>query len=178
MKRKKHHTSDCVIRKTPRSLVRTFFHRNIYSSCFILLHTHLTAMDSPVHRKQLGGFMKFLGEYRALLIKMLLLTKRKRGQTIAEFLLGYVFLGLLLAMRFLLDRTHYPARQIAPFRPYDYMLSNSTIANVTYYYPSNFIVLLSILNLSIILINRQYMCTTNCANCCKQSSTECAWLSY
>jgi len=99
-------------------------------------------MDSPVRRKQLGGFMKFLGEYRALLIKMLLLTKRKRGQTIAEFLLAYIFVGLLLAMRFLLDRTYYPARQIAPFRPYDSMLSNSTIANVTYYYPSKFIVLL------------------------------------
>ncbi len=122
--------------------VRTFFHGNIYSSCFILLHTHLTTMDSPVRRKQLGGFMKFLGEYRALLIKMLLLTKRKRGQTIAEFLLAYIFLGLLLAMRFLLDRTYYPARQIAPFRPFDSMLSNSTIANVTYYYPSKFIVLL------------------------------------
>ncbi|CAF4702229.1 unnamed protein product [Rotaria sp. Silwood2] len=66
---------------------------------------------------------------------MLLLTKRKRGQTIAEFLLAYIFLILLLAMRYLLDRSYYQARQMTAFRPYDSMLSNSTTANITYYYP-------------------------------------------
>ncbi|CAF2937617.1 unnamed protein product [Rotaria sp. Silwood2] len=92
-------------------------------------------MDSLESRKRQGGCMKFLGEYWALLIKMLLLTKRKRGQTIAEFLLAYIFLILLLAMRYLLDRSYYQARQMTAFRPYDSMLSNSTTANITYYYP-------------------------------------------
>ncbi|CAF3946627.1 unnamed protein product, partial [Rotaria sordida] len=92
-------------------------------------------MDSLEGPKRHAGCMKFLGEYWALLIKMFLLTKRKRGQTIAEFLLAYVFLALLLGMRYLLDRNYYQARQITPFRPHDSMLSNSTTANVTYYYP-------------------------------------------
>ncbi|CAF2146243.1 unnamed protein product [Rotaria magnacalcarata] len=94
-------------------------------------------MDSEKSPNKKGAFMRFLGEYRALLIKMLLLTKRKRGQTIVEFLLAYIFLALLIGMRFLLARSYYPARQITAFRPYDSMLSNSTTANITYYYPNN-----------------------------------------
>lgn len=92
--------------------------------------------ESPPRR---GGCMEFIGEYRALLIKMLLLTRRKLSQTIVEILLAYVFLGLLLGMRVFLDRLYYPAEQIPTFRPFDTMLSNSTTANVTYYYPSKFL---------------------------------------
>lgn len=87
-------------------------------------------------RRQRGGCMKFLGEYWALFVKMLLLTKRKRTQTIVEILLAYVFLALLIGMRYLQDRNYYPARTISPFRPFDTMLSNSTRANKTYYFPS------------------------------------------
>ena len=82
--------------------------------------------------------MKFFGEFWALFVKMLLLTKRKRTQTIVEFLLAYVFLALLLGMRYLLGRDYYAARTISPFRPFDTMLSNSTRANKTYYYPGRF----------------------------------------
>ncbi len=95
-------------------------------------------MDSTAGRKRRGGCMKFFGEYWALFIKMLLLTKRKRTQTIIEFLLAYIFLGLLLGMRYLLDRDYYQPRTIPPFRPYDLTLINSTTANKTYYYPCRF----------------------------------------
>jgi hypothetical protein len=44
-------------------------------------------------------------------------------------------LALLLGMRYLLDRNHNHALRLPPFRPYDTMLSNSTRANMTYYYP-------------------------------------------
>ena len=86
-------------------------------------------------RKQRHGCGKVLGEYWALLVKMVLLTKRKRGQTIAEFLLAYIFLGLLLGMRYLLDRNYNAFRQIPSGRPHDTFLVNSTRANLTYYYP-------------------------------------------
>ncbi len=95
-------------------------------------------MDLPAGRKRRGGCMKFLGEYWALFIKMLLLTKRKRTQTIIEFLLAYVFVALLLGMRYLLDRNYYQPRTIPSFRPYDLTLINSTTANKTYYYPCRF----------------------------------------
>ncbi|CAF1233873.1 unnamed protein product [Adineta ricciae] len=94
-------------------------------------------MESQLNRPRRNGCLKFLGEYRALLVKMLILTKRKRGQTIAEFLLAYVFVGLLLGMRYLLDRSYYSPMQFPPFRPFDRMTVNSTLANTTYYYPSN-----------------------------------------
>ncbi|UJR09005.1 hypothetical protein I4U23_013254 [Adineta vaga] len=94
-------------------------------------------MESRHDRPRRGGCMKFLGEYRALLVKMLLLTKRKRGQTIAEFILAYVFLGLLLGMRYLLDRSYNRPLQLPAFRPFDLMPTNNTQANMTYYYPSN-----------------------------------------
>lgn len=81
--------------------------------------------------------MKFFGEYGALMRKMFLLTKRKRTQTIIEFLLAYIFLGLLLAMRFLLDPIYKGPLQLAPFRPYERMSSNSTRANLTFYWPGN-----------------------------------------
>ena len=77
----------------------------------------------------------FFTEFRALLVKMLLLTKRRRAQTIAEIILAYLFLALLLAMRSLLDRTYQEPLQIPAFRPHDQMVSNGTRANMTYYYP-------------------------------------------
>lgn len=98
-------------------------------------------MDSKESPRKRGGCMKFLGEYWALIIKMLLLTKRNRGQTIAEIILAYVFLALLILMRFLLDRSHYATRLNEAFRPHDNMLSNSTTANITYYYPCRFLLL-------------------------------------
>lgn len=92
-------------------------------------------MDSLESRRERGGCMKFLGEYWALFVKMLLLTKRKRTQTIVEILLAYVFLALFIGMRYLLDRNYLSPQQMPPFRPFDTMLSNSTQANKTYYYP-------------------------------------------
>lgn len=89
-------------------------------------------------RQRRGGCMKFLAEYWALFIKMLLLTKRKRTQTIVECLLAYIFLILLLAMRYMIDRSFSPAQQMQPFRPFDTMQPNNTQANKTYYYPSRF----------------------------------------
>jgi hypothetical protein len=95
--------------------------------------------------EQRSTSMKFVSEYGALLKKMFLLTKRKRGQTIIEFVLAYVFLALLLAMRSLLDLPYKAPLQLPPFHPHDTMLANSTKANMTYYYPSKYsIVLLSI----------------------------------
>ncbi|UJR17399.1 hypothetical protein I4U23_004294 [Adineta vaga] len=95
-------------------------------------------MDNLGDRKQRRNtFVKVFGEYKALLIKMLLLTKRKRGQTIAEILLAYLFLALLLSMRYLLSRSYKPPLQIPSFHPYEPMLLNSTRANMTYYFPDN-----------------------------------------
>ncbi len=98
-------------------------------------------MDPLEGRKRRGGCTKFFGEYWALFIKMLLLTKRKRTQTIVEFLLAYIFVGLLLGMRYLLDRNHDQPLLLPPFRPFDTMLINSTTANKTYYYPCRFLFL-------------------------------------
>jgi len=69
--------------------------------------------------------------------KMFLLTKRKRTQTIIEFVLAYIFLALLLAMRFLLDLQYKGALQLPTFRPYERMSLNSTRANLTFYWPDN-----------------------------------------
>lgn len=87
--------------------------------------------------------MKFFGEYGALMRKMFLLTKRKRTQTIIEFVLAYIFLALLLAMRFLLDLQYKGPLQMPTFRPYERMSSNSTRANLTFYWPSKFFLVLS-----------------------------------
>lgn len=95
-------------------------------------------MESPNDRPKRNGCLKFLGEYWALFIKMLILTKRKRVQTIVEILLAYVFLALLLGMRYLLDRNYFEANTIKPFRPFDSVTANSTRANRTFYYPSTF----------------------------------------
>jgi hypothetical protein len=93
-------------------------------------------MDDREDAKQASsGLTRFWGEYRALLMKMFLLTKRKRGQTIVEFLLAYIFLALLLALRSLLNRQYVAPMQLDAFHPYEKMLLNSTTANMTYYYP-------------------------------------------
>ena len=92
--------------------------------------------DSKDQKPRRNNVVKFLGEYGALLMKMFLLTKRKRGQTIVEVLLAYLFLALLLTMRYLLTRPYKPPFQIPPFYPHETMLLNSTTANMTYYYPS------------------------------------------
>ena len=95
-----------------------------------------TSMDDRENAKRSrGAFARFAGEYWALLTKMFLLTKRKRGQTIVEFLLAYIFLALLLALRSLLDRQYIAPMQLDAFHPYEKMLLNSTPANMTYYYP-------------------------------------------
>ena len=100
-------------------------------------------MDDGEEPKQRRGALAMAwGEYWALLTKMFLLTKRKRGQTIVEFLLAYIFLALLLVMRYLLDRQYVEPMQLPAFHPQETMLLNSTTANMTYYYPGNdFIVL-------------------------------------
>ena len=85
--------------------------------------------------------MKFFGEYGALMKKMFLLTKRKRTQTIVEFVLAYIFLALLLAMRYLLDLQYKGPLQMPTFRPYERMSSNSTRANLTFYWPGKFLLL-------------------------------------
>ena len=96
-----------------------------------------TDMDDREDRKaRRGGLMKFFGEYGALLRKMFLQTKRKRSQTIAELVLAYVFLALLLGMRYLLDRPYKAELRMPAFRPFEKMVLNSTRANMTYYYPS------------------------------------------
>ena len=92
-------------------------------------------MSDRQDRRQRGGCLTFLTEFKALLVKMLLLTKRKRSQTIAEIILAYVFVALLLGMRSVLERTYQKPLLMPPFRPHDRMTSNSTRANMTYYYP-------------------------------------------
>ncbi|CAF2548505.1 unnamed protein product [Rotaria sp. Silwood2] len=83
-----------------------------------------------------GGFIKFLNDFRALFIKTFLLTIRKPGQTIAEILLAYIFMGFLLGMRYILDRRYYSAYQIPSFYPQD-MLSIIGSGDIIYYYPGN-----------------------------------------
>ena len=92
-------------------------------------------MGDPGDTRRRGGCLIFLTEFKALLIKMLLLTKRKRTQTIVEILLAYLFVVLLLAMRSVLERTYQKPLLMPAFRPHDLMSSTSTKANMTYYYP-------------------------------------------
>ena len=81
-----------------------------------------------------GSCLKFLSDFRALFIKTFYLAIRKPGQTAAEILLAYTFLGFLLGMRFILDRRSYPEFILPPFRPQDTLQTNGT-GNVIYYYP-------------------------------------------
>ena len=84
-----------------------------------------------------GGCMKFLGEFRALFIKAFLLAIRQPGQTITEILLAYTFMGLLLGMRYILDRRYNALFRLPRGRPLDYLNVNGT-GDIIYYYPSSF----------------------------------------
>ncbi|CAF2249794.1 unnamed protein product [Rotaria magnacalcarata] len=94
-------------------------------------------MDQLDNKHQHSWRFEFINHYRALFLKMFLLTKRNLGQTIAEIFLACVFMGLLLGMRFVLDRDFNPAYQIPSFYPQDTMLFSVLDANITYYYPKN-----------------------------------------
>jgi hypothetical protein len=91
-------------------------------------------MEIRENPRRRGGFIKFLSDFRALFIKTFLLTIRKPGQTIAEILLAYTFMGFLLGIRYILDRRYYGTYQISRFRPQDALYLNGT-ANIIYYYP-------------------------------------------
>ena len=94
-------------------------------------------MESRNPSRRQGGCMKFLGDFRALFIKAFLLAIRKPGQIITEILLAYAFMGLLLGLRYILDRRHNPLFRLPRGRPQDYLNVNST-ADIIYYYPSAF----------------------------------------
>ncbi|CAF4288731.1 unnamed protein product, partial [Rotaria magnacalcarata] len=66
---------------------------------------------------------------------MLFTTLRKRGQTIAEILIAYAFVGLLLGMRVILDRRYMVEYQMDLFSPQHAMILNNSMNNVVYYYP-------------------------------------------
>ena len=100
-------------------------------------------MNEQNDYRQRNGCLTFLADFRALFIKMYLLARRSVGQTIAEFLLSCIFLGLLLALRYVFDRNYYSAYQISRFRPQDSMLFNGSTANITYYYPSKLLSIFS-----------------------------------
>jgi len=107
-------------------------------------------MEYRVDRHRHGGFIKFLSDFRALFIKTFLLTKRRPGQTIAEILLAYTFMGFLLGMRYILDRRSNSAYQISRFRPQDTLLVTG-IGNATYYYPGSLIL---VFDQYLIILNR------------------------
>jgi len=103
-----------------------------------------------------GGCIKFLSDFRALFIKTFFLAIRKPGQTIAEILLAYAFMGFLLGMRYILDRRYYNALLIPSFRPQDALSVNGT-GNIIYYYPGS-LILLFYQHLNIFLIGN--ICAT------------------
>ena len=94
-------------------------------------------MEATKPTRLKGSFGKFFNDFRALFIKAFYLAVRNRGQTVAEILLAYAFLGLLLGMRYILDRRYHAAFQIPIGRPLDYLSVNGT-GDVLYYYPSKF----------------------------------------
>jgi len=85
--------------------------------------------------QQRNGCFTFLADFRALFTKMFLMARRSVGETIVEFILSFIFLGLLLSLRYVFDRNYNSAYQIPRFRPQDSMLFNGLTANTTYYYP-------------------------------------------
>ena len=91
-----------------------------------------------------GGCLKFLSDFRALFIKTLRLAIRRPGQTTAEILLAYTFLGFLLGMRYILDRRSYAELILPSFRPQDALQTNGT-GNVIYYYPGRSVQISSIM---------------------------------
>ncbi|CAF1590760.1 unnamed protein product, partial [Didymodactylos carnosus] len=120
---------------SPESSLQTIVYSD--SSTVNILPSLSTPSTTP-SSKHSNKFSKFWSDFRALFYKTFLLSKRKRGQTITEILLAYTFLGLLLGMRYILDRRYNHAFQLPAFRPQDLMLFNNSVnANYTYYYPSN-----------------------------------------
>jgi len=115
-------------------------------------------MEYRVDPRPHGAFIKFLNDFRAIFIKTFLLMIRKPGQTIAEILLAYTFMGLLLGMRYILDRRYYAPFQIPRFRPQDTLLTNGT-GNTIYYYPG---LLIRIFYHNLIVSNRKYLCRNYC----------------
>ena len=93
-------------------------------------------MKPMVYRPRPGTCIRLLRDFRALFHKTWLLTVRKPGQTVVEILLAYTFIGLLLGMRYILDRRYVPPLQIPTFRPQDY-LTFDVSSNVIYFYPSS-----------------------------------------
>ncbi|CAF1254126.1 unnamed protein product, partial [Didymodactylos carnosus] len=84
------------------------------------------------------GLNRFFRDFAALFHRTYLLSIRKRGQTITEILLACIFLGLLLGLRYTIDRRSLSSYQLARFRPQDLMTLNKTYTNLTnviYYYP-------------------------------------------
>ena len=92
-------------------------------------------MDGVDRSVQRNALLTCWADYRALFIKMFLLTKRRVGQTVVELLLSCVFLALLLALRYVFDRSHNAAYQLPRARPQDTMLFDGLTTNITYYYP-------------------------------------------
>jgi len=91
-------------------------------------------MNFSSDQRRHGACIKFLNDFRALFIKTFLLATRKPGQTLAEILLAYTFMGFLLGMRYILDRRSNPAFRTPRFRPQDSLRANGT-GNTIYYYP-------------------------------------------
>ncbi|CAF0922953.1 unnamed protein product [Adineta ricciae] len=89
-----------------------------------------------VNPRRHGTLIKILSDFRALFTRTFLLTIRKPGQTIAEILLAYTFMGFLLGMRYILDRRYYGPYRVSRFRPYDNFAIRSTDKYILYY-PEN-----------------------------------------
>lgn len=95
-------------------------------------------MENHQNARRRSGIVKFAHDFQAIFIKTFLLTIRKPGQTIAEILLAYAFMGFLLGMRYILDRRYNAAYQIPSFYPHDAL--QSTIGSyIIYYYPGKLI---------------------------------------
>ncbi|CAM4813346.1 unnamed protein product [Rotaria magnacalcarata] len=103
---------------------------------------------------------------------MLFTTLRKRGQTIAEILIAYAFVGLLLGMRVILDRRYMVEYQMDLFSPQHAMILNNSMNNVVYYYPLMPISQESFSSLSNndLLAVHAYIIFTNMNSCVNQST--------
>lgn len=89
-------------------------------------------------KRSRGGFIGCLCHFRALLFKMLFISIRKRTQTIAEILVAYIFIALLLGVRSILDRRKFNIYQMEPFNPQFTMVLNNSENRQTVYYPGLF----------------------------------------
>lgn len=92
-------------------------------------------MDRNDDKHKATYCVNFANDYRALVTKMFLLTRRNLGQTVAEILLACIFMGLLIGMRHVLSCDFNATYQIPRFRPQDTMSFSEVNGNITYYYP-------------------------------------------